>query len=374
QLILYHTLIQGGDAYVDTEMIFTLSEDGTLALAETAVQNPAMGRSSDCDRSFANTFARNLRHQGFAEAAAKAVQSEQITATSSQAKPEANPPSLPELLAKADAIAAQPLDQESSSTLVIEAQSTETQPPFDYQHTLDRLRADTQALPEPLRDSILDAIHTAEAQMHGESQSPTEASPETIPAGALVQAAIAKNDSALQEQMLHAGGTGVPSVEEFRDWYRKAAVMDRSAEVLNQIERMGRQAKAGTFAAEGFDPAAMQADMSAYDQQASLAADIMPNVCRFLDEAVKAGGAMPSEANGTVAEGRYYRVMAKAGMISVENKATGGKLAFTERGIVEVSELTEADKSRWQRLGALEAAQLTPALPKRSQSAQPELA
>ncbi|MBE7385772.1 MAG: hypothetical protein F6J95_030825 [Leptolyngbya sp. SIO1E4] len=272
----------------------------------------------------------------------------------------AEPPSLPELFEKADAIAAQPIDQEPSS-------------PFDYQQTLERLREDTQALPEPLRDSILNAIQEAEAQMSEEPQLPADASLEKVSAGGLVQAAIAQNDPDSQDQMLNAGGTGVPSVEEFRDWYRKAAVMDRSAEVLSQIERMGRQAKAGTLVVEGFDSSAMQSDLAEYDQQASLAADMMPNVCRFLDEAIKAGVAMQSEEHGTVAEGRHYRVMAKAGMIAVENKETSGKLSFTERGIVEVSELTETDKNRWQRLGALEASKLTISLSKRSQPVQSEL-
>ncbi len=286
---------------------------------------------------------------------------------------EAEPPSLPELFARADALAAQPLYQEPASTTTVEAQSTETQPAFDYRHTLERLREDTQGLPEPLRDSILNAIQEAEAQMSEESQLPADASLEKVSAGDLVQAAIAQNEPDLQDQMLNAEGTGIPSVEEFRDWYRKASVMDRSATVLSQIEHVGRQAKAGTLEVDGFDPAAMRADLAEYDQQASLAADIMPNVCRFLDEAVKAGVAMQSE-NGTVAEGRHYRVMAKAGMVSVENKETSGKLSFTEHGIVEVSDLDEADKSRWERLGALDAARLTTLLAKQSPQVQSELA
>ncbi|MBE7385209.1 MAG: hypothetical protein F6J95_027890 [Leptolyngbya sp. SIO1E4] len=116
--------------------------------------------------------------------------------------PESEALSLPELFEKADAIAARPIDQELSATPIVEAQSTETQPPFDYQHTLERLREDTQALPEPLRDSILNAIQAAEAHMSEEPQLPADASLEKVSAGGLVQAAIAQNDPDLQAQML----------------------------------------------------------------------------------------------------------------------------------------------------------------------------
>jgi hypothetical protein len=67
QLMLYHTLVENGDAFIDSEMVFNLSEDGALNLTETAVQGP-MGESRGLDRSYAGMFASNLRKQGFAEA------------------------------------------------------------------------------------------------------------------------------------------------------------------------------------------------------------------------------------------------------------------------------------------------------------------
>ncbi|MEM6433698.1 MAG: DUF3991 and TOPRIM domain-containing protein, partial [Cyanobacteria bacterium P01_D01_bin.115] len=68
RLYLTHYLIENGDMFIDSEMVFSLSQEGRLSLTETAVQSMG-GEFRGCDRSFAHLFARNLSHQGFAEAA-----------------------------------------------------------------------------------------------------------------------------------------------------------------------------------------------------------------------------------------------------------------------------------------------------------------
>ncbi len=67
------------ELFIDSEMIFNLSQDGQLKLRETAVQNPLRGGElRGCDRAFAQIFARNLLDQGFAAAALKLQQSQLV--------------------------------------------------------------------------------------------------------------------------------------------------------------------------------------------------------------------------------------------------------------------------------------------------------
>ncbi|MBP5972507.1 strawberry notch C-terminal domain-containing protein [Brasilonema sp. CT11] len=67
QLYITHYLNDNWDTYIDSEMVFNISKQGRLALAETAVTS--LGREwRNTDRGFASTFSRNLLHQGFAEA------------------------------------------------------------------------------------------------------------------------------------------------------------------------------------------------------------------------------------------------------------------------------------------------------------------
>jgi hypothetical protein len=82
ELYLTHYLEQNGDTFIDTEMVFKIQADGQLRFKEVATQDPVRG--GECrspDRLFAQTFSRNIHHQGFAEAA-----KEQL-----QPKPEATP-------------------------------------------------------------------------------------------------------------------------------------------------------------------------------------------------------------------------------------------------------------------------------------------
>ncbi|NER26526.1 MAG: DUF3991 domain-containing protein, partial [Symploca sp. SIO1C4] len=68
QLYLTHYLTENGDTYIDSEMVFYLSESGRLSLQETAVSSIG-GEYRVLDRNFAQVFSRNILQQGFAEAA-----------------------------------------------------------------------------------------------------------------------------------------------------------------------------------------------------------------------------------------------------------------------------------------------------------------
>ncbi|MGF1523285.1 MAG: strawberry notch C-terminal domain-containing protein [Leptolyngbyaceae cyanobacterium] len=85
QLYLTHYLTQNGDMFIDTEMVFGIT-GSYLTLRETAVQSFG-GEFRSCDRGFAQLFARNINHQGFAEAARAQVeqsQEEELAATDGQ--------------------------------------------------------------------------------------------------------------------------------------------------------------------------------------------------------------------------------------------------------------------------------------------------
>jgi hypothetical protein len=66
-LYLTHYFVQNGDKVMDSEMVFSLnSNNGRLTLQETACQDPLNGGEHRAfDKTFANTFAKNLISQGF---------------------------------------------------------------------------------------------------------------------------------------------------------------------------------------------------------------------------------------------------------------------------------------------------------------------
>ncbi|MFB2897794.1 strawberry notch C-terminal domain-containing protein [Aerosakkonemataceae cyanobacterium BLCC-F50] len=76
ELYLTHYLEQGGDTFIDSEMVYRIGDDGSLKLKEVATQNPFIGgEARSHDRGFAQMFSSNLIAQGFAEATAKALNS-----------------------------------------------------------------------------------------------------------------------------------------------------------------------------------------------------------------------------------------------------------------------------------------------------------
>ncbi len=63
---------QAGDLFIDSEMIFQLSEDGHLKLKEVAVQNVLIGgETRGLDPAFARLFSQNILDQGFAQGVVK---------------------------------------------------------------------------------------------------------------------------------------------------------------------------------------------------------------------------------------------------------------------------------------------------------------
>ena len=85
ELYLTHYLKDSyGDLFLDAEMVFKVSFQGQLTLAQTATQNPFNGgeyRSND--RRFGQTFSSNLLAQGFGAAALSAFQTKQQSQSSS---------------------------------------------------------------------------------------------------------------------------------------------------------------------------------------------------------------------------------------------------------------------------------------------------
>ncbi len=70
ELYLTHYLEQNGDTFIDTEMVLKIQPNGQLQFKEVATQNAVQGGElRSPDRVFANAFARNIHHQGFAGAA-----------------------------------------------------------------------------------------------------------------------------------------------------------------------------------------------------------------------------------------------------------------------------------------------------------------
>ncbi|MBE9109811.1 strawberry notch C-terminal domain-containing protein [Nodosilinea sp. LEGE 07298] len=79
ELYLTHYLEQNGDTFIDTEMVFKIQEDGQLRFKEVATQDPIRGGELRApDRLFAQTFSRNIQHQGFAEAAKQQLQAQSV--------------------------------------------------------------------------------------------------------------------------------------------------------------------------------------------------------------------------------------------------------------------------------------------------------
>nr|MCU0571101.1 strawberry notch C-terminal domain-containing protein [Oculatellaceae cyanobacterium Prado106] len=75
ELYLTHYREQNGDLFIDSEMIFTIQNNGQLQFKETAVQDPFRGgEMRGSDRVFAQIFSRNILEQRFAQAAKQQTQ------------------------------------------------------------------------------------------------------------------------------------------------------------------------------------------------------------------------------------------------------------------------------------------------------------
>jgi hypothetical protein len=254
------------------------------------------------------------------------------------------------------------------------------QPPDspDYQETLSRLREVVQDLPEAQQQGLLAAIDQAATQMNQPDQPPSEA---TVPAGAFIQAAIAQNDPELDQQLNQADDSpqSIPTVEQFRDWYRAARSLGRSEEALSDIAAIGQSAKSGDLAELG--PAVaerMEADLSTAEQQQALGTEILTHARRFLGNLEAAGLVQRDEQGNLEARGRQYTVrQTRQGMGVVRNDQSAGVLANGAGEITQVANLSETDQQNWAKSAArspenLQALYQTQR-PQRQSAAGPEL-
>jgi hypothetical protein len=368
QLMLYHTLVEGGDAYIDSEMVFTLSDDGSLDLAETATQSPGLGESRGRDNSFAVMFSSNLRKQGFAEAAAKAREPEPEMedagpqAEPSEAMPETQGAEAPDEIGAEPTPTDSELDDQPSvesaeapAAVQDEAEPVQADdaPPFDYHDTLDLLREQVASLPDDQQGQLMQAIQQTEAQLDGEAVEPASET-EPVPAGEFVQGAIAQQDPDLDTQLAAPSEDDSPTVEAFRDWYRAARSLGRSEQGLKQIETLGKAAKAGNL--EGLDTDAadqMDTDLDAFAQQSAIGQSVLSNARRFLGNLEEAGLAERDEQNAIQAQGQIYTVReTPQGFGVIRNDGSGGVVADSAGQITQVTGLTEADHENWQKSGA----------------------
>ncbi|NEQ33927.1 MAG: hypothetical protein F6K04_23520, partial [Leptolyngbya sp. SIO4C5] len=367
QLLLYHTLTENGDAFIDSEMVFNLSDEGSLSLAETAVGGP-FGETRNQDRSFAGIFAQNMREQGFAAAARAMQQPEsevetvqpetEVIAEVAAFEPELEPPD-PE----AEVVAAP--EQTTSETTSQEPTEPEPQPgeaselvteaeAFDYQQTLAQLRSDAQALPEAQRENLMSAIAAVEQEMSQPTGAKAESVEEEVPASEFVQEAIAQNEPSLDEELAELlDDSEAVTVEELRDWYKSARALGRSEEDLEQITQLGKAVKTGEVS--GLNQTAakqMRSDRAEFDAQAGLGQGVAANARRFVQSALQVGLAHQDQEGTLQADGRIYQVKQKDSLISVTNKRTGGGVVADGNEILKVSDLTEGDRRRWMKLGA----------------------
>jgi hypothetical protein len=361
QLMLYHTQVEGGDAYIESEMVFTLDDDGSLELAETATQSPGLGESRGKDNSFAVMFSSNLRKQGFAEAAAKARAPEpeieadagpQADAEPSDVVPEAQAVEAPdEIWAEQPQPEVEPVDVPTAVQDGVESPADES-PPFDYHDTLDHLREQVASLPDDQQGRLMQAIQQTEAQLKGDAVEPVPEG-EPVPAGEFVQGAIAQQDPDLDEQLVAPSEDDSPTVEAFRDWYRAARSLGRSEQGLKQIETLGKAAKAGTLDGLEADAAEqMDSDLDTFAQQQAIGQSVLTNARRFLSNLEAAGLAERDEQNAIQATGQIYTVReTQQGFGVIRNDKSAGVVANEKGEITQVTGLTEDDLENWQRSG-----------------------
>ena len=253
--------------------------------------------------------------------------------------------------------------------------------PFDYADTLNSLRATAEQLPSAQRETLLKAVEQVE-QM-GQQQDIPEAEqakpaqqPEPVSAGELVTSAIAQNapdlDAQLADEAAAVDEAPVPSVDEFRDWYRAARALGKDNQ-LSRIQTMGELAKEDRLSSiSEKDAEQMASDRGEFKEQRNQhgLAQQMIGDARSFAQNLDSLGLVERDGDGTgVVEGNIYTVREnpKNGAIGVLNRETGGKFVANNGGVVEASGLTEEDQARWQKLGASSQENINSQLGKRLQ-------
>ncbi|MGD1929280.1 MAG: hypothetical protein ACFB12_10240 [Leptolyngbyaceae cyanobacterium] len=213
QLYLTHYLTQNGDMFIDTEMVLGISEQGRLALQETAVQSLG-GEYRGYDRGFAQMFARNINHQGFAEAA-------QQIQTTVQSEEEISP--------------------EVSMSPEIEA----NEPKVAKGETLfDLGLSQSTALSERDMDIVgSDPTWAIAPETPPETATPGEAeaiAPDVQSDNASVEPRSTQLD---ESPAIPVKSSPLASLETLREWYRAARDLGRDPEHLQTVKQLGQSAQ-----------------------------------------------------------------------------------------------------------------------------------
>jgi|GEM_PF-6013418 len=268
--------------------------------------------------------------------------------------------------------------------------------PFDYADTLKSLRSSAEKLPAAQRDTLLKAVQQVEQMEQQQdvsapepeaiapdsSQEPEE-SPEPVTAGELVTSAIAQNNPELDAQLTtqdvdsKPDGEPVPSVDEFRDWYRAARSLGKDNQ-LGRIQTLGELAKENRLTRISDKDAEQMgsdlAEVKEHREQRGFAETMADDARRFVSNLESFGLVERDEAGTGVVNGNIYTVHenSEKGEIGVVNRETGGTFAANQDGIIHASGLTKDDQKRWTTLGSSSRENLNAKIGKRIPKRQPQ--
>jgi hypothetical protein len=404
ELYLTHYLEQNGDTFIDTEMVFKIQADGQLRFKEVATQDPIRG--GECrspDRLFAQTFSRNIHHQGFAEAAREQLQPKPEV-TSKETKSLKS-----ELQAYLDLKAEHPdalllsktadgrfyeayLDDAralSEKTEVI-LTSTDSGSPelgrvpvtgFPVHATdryLDMLRQTTavavvdgpdavvvhpQVRPEAIAESPLApepplavaeeqaTLFSLETFQSGSSRTPFTTSVDPSWNGETPQPTTAESSPPvaevqpppdIEEPVTSTPTRSQPSIEDLRQWYRHARDVGRSEKHLKQIEMISKEAIAGETLGDR-DFQALDHDETAWQSQIETVTD----QARYILNTV--GTQDPS---GQYFSGKTYSIEGSEGHLAIA-AADRGEILHLQNDQVVLSKVTHVDAQRFQKFAEL---------------------
>ncbi|ESA32892.1 helicase domain protein [Leptolyngbya sp. Heron Island J] len=209
QLYLTHYLTQNGDMFIDTEMVLGISDQGLLTLQETAVQSLG-GEYRGYDRGFAQMFARNINHQGFAETAQQSLAANNVEVL--QEKAEAKEASLFDL---------EPFQQ----TLQLDQHGDGGDPTWDVPAT------EAASVPKQDMQSEPQQAQTNDSAAHG-------------PASGLHATGPPANE--LNGHSASSFNEVTVDLDALRGWYRAARDMGKGSERLEFIKKLGQLAKSYT--------------------------------------------------------------------------------------------------------------------------------
>ncbi|MFE4105972.1 strawberry notch C-terminal domain-containing protein [Almyronema epifaneia] len=401
ELYLTHYREQNGDTFIDTEMVFKIQADGQLRFKEVATQDPIRG--GECrspDRLFAQTFSRNIHHQGFAEAVREQL----------QPKPEATPQEThslkPAVKAYLDVKAEHPdalllskttdgrfyeayLEDARALSEKTEVILTSTDsgmgripvtgfPIHATDRYLDMLRQTTAVAvvdgpdavvvhPQVRPEAVAESVTALEPPPVVEEEQATLFSLETFqssPSRTLITATVdpswnketpkpptaessppvteAQPPLVIEEPVTSTPTRSQPSIEDLRQWYRHARDIGRSEKHLKQIEVISRAAIAGqTFGERDFQ--ALDRDEAAWQSQI----DTVTNQARYILDTVGT-----QDTDGQRFSSKTYSIQGSEGNLAIA-AADRGEILQLQNDQVILSKVTQVDAQRFQKFAEL---------------------